>query len=83
MPAQFRSSILLVSRSCSVFPTRESTRIGHWNLIPVPILLTLETLLEPSTGISGNVSQISRIPGRTPAAITYVSDIVLGSCTRF
>ena len=72
MPAQ-SSSILLVSGSCSVFPLREPTRISHWNLIPVPIPSTTKASSpESSTGISGNVSRIFKIPGRTRAAVTYI-----------
>ena len=70
MPVQSRSSILLVSRSCSVFPLREPTGIGHRNLIPVPISSTTKaSSLESSTRISGNVSWILKIPGRTRAAV--------------
>ena len=73
MPAQSRSSILLVSGSCSVFPLRKTTRIGHQNLIPVSIPSTMKALSpESSTGISGNVSQILKIPGRTRAAVTHL-----------
>ena len=48
VPTQSRSSILLVSRSCSVFPLREPTGIGHRNLIPVPIPSTTKSVV---TGI--------------------------------
>ena len=41
----FRSSILLVSRSCGVFPLREPTGIGHQNLLPVPIPSTLKSVV--------------------------------------
>ena len=72
MPAQSRSSILLVSGSCSVFPLREPTGIGHRNLIPVPIPSTMKASSpESSTGISGNVSRILKIPGRNRAAVTH------------
>ena len=33
VPTHSRTSILLVSRSCSVFPLCKPTGIGHWNLI--------------------------------------------------
>ena len=41
----FRSSILLVSGSCSVFPLHKPTRVGHQNLLPVPILSTLKSVV--------------------------------------
>ena len=73
MPAQSRNSILLVSRSCSVFPLCEPTGIDHQNLIPVPIPSTMKaSSAESSTGISGNVSRILKIAGRTRAAVTHV-----------
>ena len=76
MLAQSRSSILLVSGSCSVFPLREPTGIGHRNLILVSIPSTTKaSSLESSTGISGNVSQILKILGRTRAAVTELASL--------
>ena len=73
MPVQSKSSILLISRSCSVFPLRKPTGIGHQNLIPVPIPSTTKASPpESCTGICGNISWISKIPGRTHAAITHI-----------
>ena len=73
MPAQFRSSILLVSGSCSVFSLHEPTGIGHWNQIPVPILTAMKASpVESWTRTSSNISQILSILGRTHAAITYI-----------
>ena len=48
----FRSSILLVSRSCSVFPLRKPTGIGHRNLLPVPIPSTLKSIITRIIGRS-------------------------------
>ena len=65
----FRSSILLVPGSCGVFPLCEPTGIGHWNLLPVSIPSTLKSVV---TGIVGR-SYRQRFPGRTGAAVTYVT----------
>ena len=68
----FRSSILLVPGSCGVFPLHEPTRIGHRNLLTVPIPSTLESAV---TGITSNTSQISKIPGRTGTAATELASL--------
>ena len=54
MSTQSRSSILLVSGSCSIFALSEPPGIGHQNLIPVPIPLT------PKSVFTGIVCQIDR-----------------------
>ena len=61
------SSILLVSGGCSVLTPHKPTGIGYQNPLPVPILSTLKSV------VTVTACRISKIPGRTGAAATYVA----------